>query len=144
MQKQTGIWLNYNHADIIHLLSDEVEIVKVESNIDHQRIGGGSRSKTPYGPMDNTSESKLLERKKHQINNYFKKITEEISDSSEVFLFGPSDSKVKYRKYLAAHSGKKPNVFDVITADSMTENQKVAKVKDIFKIHNKKKRIVFP
>lgn len=136
--RQTGIWLDYDHANIFHLQNDQVNEVMVKSNIESYKLKGGARSKTPWGPMDNTSESKHLERNKHQKNAYYKEICEKLKETDELLIMGPAEAKEGLNKYLKKHKGLKNNasLLDIQTVDSITKNQQIEKVKSFFNVIN--------
>ena len=133
MKKQIGIWLDLKKADIIELGLKAVNIKEVFSEIEDFHAVGGSRSKTPWGPMDKVSESKNLERRKHQLNTYFNKIRPLIENADELYLFGPAGTKNALAQNLQENKDFKPQILAVDSADSITENQKIAKVKAFFK-----------
>lgn len=133
MSKQSGVWLDKRIANIIHIDEDNVTTIKVGSQISEGHIGGGSRSKQPYGPMDVTSESKLLNKKKSQMNDYFKNILEAVSSRDELYVFGPAETKTAFTNYINNRSDVTVIISGVESADSMTMNQKKAKVIDFFK-----------
>ena len=132
MKKLTGIWLDFAEANIIHLADGDTRVIDISSDIEDYHLAGGSRSKTPWGPMDKTSESKLLERRKHQTAHYYAAIAKTILESDAVFIMGPAEAKTGLNTYLKEkHPGV--NIKEVQSADKMTENQKVAAVKAFFK-----------
>ena len=130
--KQTGIWLDLNGADIIDLIDGVVTTATIAANVEHFHLKGGSRSKTPWGPMEKTSESKLLNRKKQQLNRYYEEICQSLQDSDAVLLFGPAEAKIGLQKHIQSKNNLKDKPLQVQTADSMTLNQKIALVKDFF------------
>ncbi len=132
MIRQTGIWLDYDIANIIHLDDGVIKIEEIHSKMEHHHIGGGARSRTPWGPMDKTSESKLLARKKAQAANFFELIKKSISDSDEIYISGPAEAKVGLSNYLLETKGPKPNIIGTDTSRYLTLNQKIAKVRSVF------------
>ncbi len=132
MKKQTGIWLDFKEAFIIELDKAEAKVNKTLSEIDHFHPKGGARSKTPYGPMDNISERTYLERRKAQDKAYFEKLMDAVQYTDELFIFGPAEAKDGLLKAIKSNPGFKPYLKGIERADSMTENQRVAKVRDFF------------
>lgn len=132
--RQIGIWLDFDGADIIQITNGEISTEHIPSNIEHFNLKGGSRSKTPYGPMEKTSESKLLERKKHQSKLYFERICKRVNNADELFIMGPAEAKIGLRKYIDETPSCPLEVLDTLTVDSITENQKIAKVKAFFSV----------
>lgn len=131
MKKQCGIWLDFAEALIVHLKGGEVQTQSIPSEIDHGHPKGGSRSKTPWGPMDVMDEKKVLARTNQQAKAYYQEIIQAIGDVEDIYVFGPAEAKIGLEKALmAAHLKDKVRAIEV--ADSMTKNQKVAQVKAFF------------
>tara|TARA_R110002049_G_scaffold265234_3_gene441362 strand:- start:3473 stop:3880 length:408 start_codon:yes stop_codon:yes gene_type:complete len=127
---RTGIWLDFEKAYIIELHENQENITKIDSNIEHFNVVGGSRSKQAHGPQDNVSESKYLERNNQQQATYFKSIIEKINPNNELVIFGPAEAKMNLKKAFQNHSNFKQKAIPVETADSITENQMKAWVRD--------------
>lgn len=134
----TGIWIDRQKAHVV-TIEDEQEIEQIiESEVEDYNVKGGSRSKTPWGPQEKVSESKYLERRKHQLKNYFLKIIDSINNSDAIAIYGPADTKIHFKEEI-----KKNNkaIFEKIrivkTEDSMTKNQFKALVKSFSNSINK-------
>ena len=132
MKKQIGIWLDYKEAIIINLYGAQPTVKTIASEIEDFHLKGGARSKTPYGPMDKTSEKKLLERRKKQADNFYKKIMEQTKNADEILIMGPAEAKIGLRKKMTNDKAFSPFVVGFETVDSITENQKVAYARDFF------------
>lgn len=132
MKKQSGIWLDYREALIINAKGSETKIIRVPSEVDTSHVKGGSRSKTPWGPMDKTSESKFLERRKHQETAYFSRVMETLREADEIYIFGPGEAKDGLVKAIRNNRRFTSYLRGVETADKMTIKQKVAWVKNFF------------
>lgn len=129
MKKKIGIWLDFSEANLI---SPDGNVTTILSEIEHQKPKGGSRSKAPWGPMDKISESKYLSRRLQQEAHFFNRIMEALPFGQELYIFGPAEAKVNFQKALEANKAKAFRILGLETADAMTENQKVAKVRDFF------------
>lgn len=132
MNTQIGIWLDEDKALVVTPSEETEQLKTIISEIEHYHLHGGSGSSTPYGPQDAVSESKLLERKKHQREVFFEKIIAQLGNTSSIALFGPAETKKELAKALQKHPAYKEKVVAVETADSMTENQVKALVRDFF------------
>tara|TARA_R110002051_G_scaffold48308_2_gene95280 strand:- start:29541 stop:29951 length:411 start_codon:yes stop_codon:yes gene_type:complete len=133
--KKVGVWLDSKHAHIISLIGDKETELTINSEIDFfNRTGtGGSRSKWG-GNQDITHEKNYLEKENTQFKSYFKHIAETIIDSDEILLFGPADVNEKFKKDLAQHYKSLFGKLKAVKkADSMTQNQIKAYVKDFFR-----------
>ncbi|HHM20648.1 MAG TPA: hypothetical protein ENJ20_01375 [Bacteroidetes bacterium] len=139
MRKRVGIWLDFNEANIIELGAGgkkDVKITTVPSGIEHYHPKGGARSKTPYGPMDQMSEKTYLERRKAQEKAYFKKLMEAVKDADDLFIFGPAEAREGLEKAIRANNNFRPRLWGSERVDYITQNQKVAKVRDFFSERN--------
>ncbi len=132
MKKQIGIWLDYRTAVIVDPKTRKT-IENIVSEIEEGNIKGGARSKTPWGPMDKVSESKVLHRRDQQEKNYYENIKNKVKDYNEIYVFGPAEAKTGLVKAMTSDNSFNGQVMQIDTADSMTENQMIAKVSDFFK-----------
>jgi len=133
MQKQTGIWIDKEKAFIINLTANKPTIRYIYSDITNkERIAGEGKNFGRFGNQFLSMENKKNNRIKKQIDKYFNKILLEIKDTNEVVLFGPAGMKNELEKMIKGNHHLKGKLSGVKTADSMTENQMVAWVKDYF------------
>jgi len=132
--KKTGVWLDKKKALIVNLEDTKESLITVKSNVEDFHISGGSGSRMKGGPQDVVQDSKYLERKKHQLQNYFKELASHLNKSDEIVLFGPAGTNEKFNKELKKkYKAIGDKVSLVKKADSMTSNQVVALVKKYFK-----------
>jgi len=130
--KQCGIWLDGSKAILVYLENGQCITEEIDSNLENYHPKGGSRSKVPYGPMEKISESKYLERKKQQFKRYFASISEKLKNTEEIYLFGPGQTKLKFKEFLKSIS--KDNLT-VSTSQKLTSNQIIAEVKAHFNVN---------
>lgn len=136
MKKQIGIWLDFKEANVISLDGMRERYDTIISDIDTARPKGGARSKTPWGPMDTVSEKAYLERRKREERNYFDRIIDAVQEADDVYIFGPAEAKDKLVKVIKENTHLfHPRLSDIETADSMTKNQKISRVRDYFRNH---------
>ena len=94
---------------------------------------GGSGTRLKGGPQDVVQDSKFLERERHQIKTYFNTITSKIKDADALVIFGPAETGEKFSKFLHEHYNElSTKLKGVRKADSMTNNQVKAWVRDFF------------
>jgi stalled ribosome rescue protein Dom34 len=133
MQK-VGIWLDKEKAHIVTLKDGEEHFETVLSELEFFHPKGGSRSKTRWGPQEVVQDSRYLEREKHQLKKYFQVIGKSIKDADMLVLFGPAQAGEKLRKELSeTHPNLAAKIIKVAKADSMTDNQVKALVRDFYK-----------
>jgi hypothetical protein len=140
-KKQSGIWLDFQDAYIINLLGhDQAEVRHIHSDIHHVATKGGSRSKTPWGPQFSPADHTNLERDKHAEKQYFDDILSEIDkDTDELVIFGPAQAKIGLKKAIEGIKHYHPHIEEILPADYLTENQRVAWVRKFFKERDEKK-----
>jgi stalled ribosome rescue protein Dom34 len=132
--KHTGIWLDKEKALIVTLDQENETFTTIKSQIEDFRAVGGSGTKFKGGPQDVVQDSKFLEREKHQMKTYFKNIVAEIKNNDAIVIFGPAEAGEKFNKEIQEnYSQLNSKVKGVKKADSMTDNQVKAWVKDFFK-----------
>lgn len=129
---KVGIWLDYRIANIITLKGKGVSVENIDSNIDPAKPRGGSHPKMKYGPVDTVSEKHFSERRKQAEKGYYESLITTVKNADELYLFGPAEAKDSLLKAIKANNNFKPAFKGIETADNMTENQKVAKVRAFF------------
>ena len=136
--KIIGIWLDKEKAHIITIESGTETMNTIKSEIENYHIHGGSGTRFKGGPQDVVQDSKYLEREKHQLKVYFKEIASEIKNADACVIFGPAETKDKLNKELQEkYKNLSLKVQGVTVADSMTDNQLKAWVRDFFKAREK-------
>ena len=131
---QTGVWIDKRIAKIVSFKNNKESLSTILSDIEEFRPKGGSGTKSKGGPQDVVQDSKYLNRVKHQLAKFFEKIIEKIADSDAIVILGPAETGEKlYAEIMQEH----PTIFSktrpVERADSMTDNQIMAWVKDYYK-----------
>jgi len=136
--KNIGIWLDKEKAYIVSLKNDETIVDTIQSEIETFNIGGGSGTRFKGGPQDVVQDSKYLEREKHQLKAYFKEIASQLKNTNEIVIFGPASTNEKfYRELEENYKDIYVKVKAVKIADSMTDNQIKALVRNFFDANKK-------
>ncbi len=134
--ENVGIWIDKKNAFLIFLKDDTVVLKQINSEIESYHPHGGSGPKVKGGAQDVVQDDNYLEREKHQLKTYFKEVVQLLSESQNIIIYGPSLIPKKFKKELETrYPSIHNNVLDVITADSMTENQRIALIKNYFIVH---------
>ena len=136
--RNIGIWLDKEKAYIVTIENGNEDTNTIISEVENYRIHGGSGTRFKGGPQDVVQDSKFLEREKHQLKLYFKEIANKVKDASSLVIFGPAEAKDKLNKELQEkYKDISLKVKAVNVADSMTDNQMKAWVRDFFKSNKK-------
>ena len=137
--KNTGIWMDKNKALIITLENGEESLKTITSNVEHFKPSGGSGTRFKGGPQDVVQDNKYLEREKNQLKTYFKEVASEVNDSEALVIFGPAGTSGKFRKEIdSKYKSLSNKIVGVEKADSMSENQTKAWVRDFFESNKTK------
>jgi hypothetical protein len=132
--KKTGIWLDKDKALIVTIENNKERLNTVSSNIEHFNPHGGSGTRFKGGPQDVVQDSRYLEREKQQLKKYFKNVAETVKNTDALVIFGPAETNVRFAKELhKKYSILSTKIKGVEKADSMTDNQVKAWVRDFFK-----------
>jgi hypothetical protein len=133
MAKKIGIWIDKRIAKIISIEDGEELLTTLTSNVDEFNPKGGSGSRMKGGPQDVVQDSKYLAREKHQLKAFFQEVISDLPDVDSLVIFGPSHTGKKlanelFQNYKSIHS----KLNGVLKADSLTDNQLKAWVKQYF------------
>jgi len=133
MKNQTGIWIDTKKAVIIFLEGKNHSLKTIHSNIEsRERIPGETKWFTRFGNQFLNFEKKKKNRRANEIRIYLKDVTNEIRHANELVLFGPAGMKTELEKTIWKETTHSPVIRAVETADSMTDNQIVAWVKNYY------------
>ena len=127
MKTKIGMWIDNREAVIVELTDKGEQITRIKSNAEKQiRVEGGSRK-------DGLQTTEALRGKKldAQLGKYFDDIITHIRDAEMIQIFGPGEAKNELGKRLEK-DGLKERIVEIETADSMTDNQVAAKVREHF------------
>lgn len=131
MKSITGIWIDGKEARVITVGKGQGELRKIKSNIRSSKFKGGSRSKTPWGPMLKISESKFEARKKSEFIKYFRKVIDALPNSNFYEIYGPGQVKIKFTQFIEqVRQSMAERIVAIEPLDRITDNQFSAKIKD--------------
>ncbi|MBL7872449.1 MAG: hypothetical protein JNM78_12605 [Cyclobacteriaceae bacterium] len=135
MKKQTGIWIDTSRAIIVTLSGGKEHVTEIESDIENRIYHQSEGDKGTFmGSSHISNEKSFDERKKNQIDKFLTQVLEQIINSDELYVFGPAEIKLKLKDKIGSNGKLSTKLKSVETADSMTLNQVVAKVKEFFSI----------
>ncbi|MDX1333325.1 MAG: hypothetical protein R3252_09870 [Robiginitalea sp.] len=131
--KNTGVWMDKKQAYLVTVDQGKTATQTLESGLEFFNPKGGSRSKTRWGPQQVVHDSKYTERENHQLRAYFDNLAKALNKADAIVLYGPAGTNIQFKKRLdAAYPQIASRVRDVLTADSMTEGQMQALIRDYF------------
>ena len=131
--KKTGVWMDKKQAYLVTVEQGKTATMTLESDLEFYNPRGGSRSKTRWGPQQVVHDSKYSEREHHQLRAYFDDLAKALNKADAIVLYGPAGTNVQFKKRLdSEYPEMATRVRDVLTADSMTEGQMQALIRDYF------------
>ena len=133
MKTQKGIWIDKKKAVVITLKNGQEERAVYDSDVvTRERIEGESKAFGRFGDQYLNEERKKEAREELQIKDFLDEMTEVLREADEVVIFGPAEMKIELKKQMEEDHRLSLTIQGVETADSMTENQIAAWVRDYF------------
>jgi hypothetical protein len=126
-----AIWIDTSKA----LLIDEqgTAIEHIESPIQTRvRVDGESDDQGKFGGQAVTHEKQDLHRRQQEEKDFNHAICKKVDGADELLLFGPGEAKKHLFKHLVDHHSFDMSKLHIQPADSMTENQVKAFVREYF------------
>lgn len=116
-----GIWMDHASADLIDMESNKIDQSITSDFTFNVKEEALSRSES------------IMHNKEQQMHeSYYKEISEQILQYDHVLLFGPTNAKLELSNMLSQDLHFKDIIIDIKAADKMSQNEKVAFVKDHF------------
>lgn len=132
MEKNIGIWMDGTKALLVDAASGNLQTIEADIENSVHLYGEGDKGNFTGGGHHINNERKFDERRKHQTNDYLKRIAEGVKDADHLYVFGPAEMKTHFKNYIESQHGLKNKLSAVESADKMTDNQVVAAVKTFF------------
>lgn len=131
--KLIGVWIDSKKAVISTLhgedSSQQVLLSGIEGN---ERIEGEGRPEGRFGGQFLNDEHADEVRRKEDEKRFVSEVVEQLKDADHLLILGPSHMKNELESAVRAIPVTPPNIRAVETADSMTDNQVTAYVRNFF------------
>ncbi len=124
MKKKVGLWIDDKKAVIFSLTDEGASIKRIPSV-------PGDTVRSDDGMQKVTAEKLADKQPPSHLNDYYDEVFSYIRDAESILIFGPGEAKVELKKRLEKvklHG----NIVGMETADKMTDNQIVTKVRQHF------------
>jgi hypothetical protein len=133
-EKKIGVWMDHQHAFLIELKKQDEVIETVNSEMESQlRYAGESGDGIRMGNNRSTNNEHHRHQREQDIrHSYFKKLEDKLKKYDDIYLFGSSTAKDELFNLMKENAHFDGKMISVETADEMTENQMVERVKDFF------------
>jgi len=124
MKRKVGLWIDHKKAVIFSMSDEGAEIKRISSEMEkHIKFSGGAQEASEEDQRD--------KRFTGHLNNYYDKVISYIRNAESILIFGPGEAKSELKKRLE-NEKLHDNIVGMETADKMTDNQIVAKVRQRF------------
>ncbi len=122
MKTTAGLWIDHRKAIIVFLNDDKEEIKQIKSDFEKPHDSSGSSIR---------ADDLIQNENTEHLNKYYDEVISALQNTEAVFILGPGEAKGELQKRFEKSNHNGPEI-EVETADKMTENQLVAKVRDYF------------
>lgn len=122
MKKEIGLWIDHRKAIIVTINGAEEEMKKIKSNME---------KKVRFSGEGGEGEDVRDRQFENHLNSFYDEVVAFIRDADMIQIFGPGEAKGELEKRIK-HEGLKSDILPVESADKMTDNQIVAKVRERF------------
>ena len=124
-KKVIGVWIDHLHAYIIGTpdLKNEGEydvLKKIESH---------------FNPSKGKSEGVMNHKHSNELKKLYKEVGEQVSQADAVFIIGPGKAQEELKNFLQEDRHFQAKEIELGTADHLSMNQMVAKIRTHF-FHN--------
>jgi hypothetical protein len=124
MDHTVGIWIDHKRAVIVSVSAGRVTTTTSESEV-------GAH---PRYSADEGGEKKYEERHGQRLQQYYDEIISQLGQPEALLIFGPGEAKLELKERLSRSKTLAEGMVDIETADTLTEPQIVARVKEHFRV----------
>jgi stalled ribosome rescue protein Dom34 len=131
MDRNVGVWIDHKQAYLIWYKEGRVETIL--SNLEPPaHFSGGTQL---GGKLNQKGDLELRrnDRYKLQLHKYYQQVIAALKNVDSIFVMGPGKAKIEFEKDLKRYKSMQKRLVKVETADKMTVNQMVARVKKFYK-----------
>jgi len=133
--RQVGVWIDQKEAHIITFSQGSVYSKTIYSDVDTRiRDEGEKKQFGRFGSQYLVDEKGVKNRIQEFTQRYLLSILKELKNADEIMLFGPAQTKGKLEKIILKDREVALKLKEVKVSNKMTHNQKIAYVKDFYKI----------
>jgi len=130
MNRKVGLWIDHKQAYIIWYENDKIEVI-LSSIEPPAHFSGGTQL---GGKLNQKGDLELRhnDRYKLQLTRYYQQVISKLKDVESIFIMGPGEAKIEFEKALKKMKHMKDRLLKSETADKMTINQMVARVREFY------------
>ncbi|HUF03227.1 MAG TPA: hypothetical protein VMM38_03545 [Aridibacter sp.] len=132
-RKLMGVWLDTSKAVLVTLEGKSSDVKTLESGIETQeRIEGETNQTGRFGNQFVEDERAKEKKIREMESKFLERVMGAVASSDQLLVFGPAHMKTRFEKLFEQENGPTPNLRAVEPADSMTDNQIAAHVREFY------------
>ncbi len=132
MKTKAGLWIDHRKAIIVTISNKNEALEVIESDVEKQlRRTGDSPLKGRHESFNVPADNSRYKAHAEHLSSYYKDIVECLRNAESILIFGPGEAKSELKGYLEQNKLDE-RIADIETADKMTDNQILAKVRHYF------------
>ncbi len=133
MDRNVGLWIDHKQAYLIWYKEGRVDVIHSEI-VPPEHFSGGTQL---GGKLNQKGDMELRhnDRYRLKLTKFYKQVLAALKDTESVFVMGPGEAKVEFEKVLKRQKIMQKRLLKVETADKMTKNQMIARVRKFYKNH---------
>lgn len=131
MDRNVGVWIDHKQAYLIWYKEGRVEVIP--SNIEPpEHFSGGTQL---GGKLNQKGDLELRhnDRYKVKLTQFYRRVIAALKEADQVFVMGPGEAKMEFEKAFKRQKAMQNRLLKVETADKMTKNQMIARVRQFYK-----------
>lgn len=128
-----GVWLDSSRAVVVTIAGNRTDMKTLDSGVEtHERIEGEGNQTGRFGTQFIEDEKSKENRIEEMEVRFLERLLKTASSADQLMVFGPAHMKTRFEKLFNERTGPKPNLRAVEAADSMTDNQIAAHVREFY------------
>ena len=132
MKREVGLWIDHHKTVLVMMENKKEETREILSNVEkYVKLSGALPAKKLNLSEMSTAEDVGDRRYGNHLNGYYDEIVSLLRNADSIWIFGPGEAKGELKKRLEREdlAGR---IVSFDTADSMTDRQIAAKVRQHF------------
>lgn len=130
MDRNIGLWIDHKQAYLIWYEDGRVEVIPSEIEPPEHFSGGTQLG----GKLNQKGDMELRhnDRYRLKLTKFYEQVIASLRGVNSIFIMGPGEAKIEFEKVLKRHKAMQKRLLKVETADKMTKNQMIARVKKFY------------
>jgi hypothetical protein len=130
MDRNVGVWIDHKQAYLIWYKEGRVDVIS--SNIEPpEHFSGGTQL---GGKLNQKGDMELRHNDRYRVKltQFYRRVMDALKETDSIFVMGPGEAKIEFEKILRRQKAMQKRLLKVETADRMTKNQMIARVRQFY------------